>query len=213
MMTGFRLLAKLKRLRGTALRCLRPHGGAPHGAPAHRGLSRPDRTPSANAAARRIRRPPSSLRRCPNMIRGFGHVKEANVAKAKAREAELLGALEGRPAPAQGGGGVTSYSAPSAIAADHIGGDPRGGEGGGLRPCRAAARIPPCRSRRCAPWRQRRRSGPSPACSSGRRARDRPPPASRSNPAHRSRARSRSRTPPECASAPRPRPCGGCRAR
>ena len=29
----------------------------------------------------------------PEMMRGFGHVKEANVAKARAREAELLAAL------------------------------------------------------------------------------------------------------------------------
>ena len=72
------------------LRCLRPHGGAPHGAPAHRGLPRADReacSPSPNARAS-----PTALEiaALPDMIRGFGHVKEANVAKAKAREAELL---------------------------------------------------------------------------------------------------------------------------
>jgi indolepyruvate ferredoxin oxidoreductase len=32
----------------------------------------------------------------PDMIRGFGHVKEANVEKARARETELLAAFEGR---------------------------------------------------------------------------------------------------------------------
>ena len=32
------------------------------------------------------------------MIRGFGHVKEANLAKAKLREVELLASLEGAAA-------------------------------------------------------------------------------------------------------------------
>ena len=35
----------------------------------------------------------------PDMIRGFGHVKEASVAKARLREAELLAALDGRAPP------------------------------------------------------------------------------------------------------------------
>ena len=34
------------------------------------------------------------LANLPDMIRGFGHVKEANLAKAKARGAELLATLE-----------------------------------------------------------------------------------------------------------------------
>jgi indolepyruvate ferredoxin oxidoreductase len=37
----------------------------------------------------------------PDEIRGFGHVKEANLAKAKAREAELLAAFRGGRAAAQ----------------------------------------------------------------------------------------------------------------
>ena len=49
MMTGFRMLAKLKGLRGTASRHLRAHGGAENGAPACCGLSRLDRKPVAKA--------------------------------------------------------------------------------------------------------------------------------------------------------------------
>ena len=37
----------------------------------------------------------------PDMMRGFGHVKEANVAKAKQREAELLAALKSAPPQAR----------------------------------------------------------------------------------------------------------------
>ena len=95
MMTGFRLLAKMKRLRGTKLDVF--------GRTAERKMERrliaeycatiesllPKITAANTATAIEI----ASL---PDMIRGFGHVKEANVAKAKARESELLATFAGR---------------------------------------------------------------------------------------------------------------------
>jgi indolepyruvate ferredoxin oxidoreductase len=98
MMTAFRLLAKLKRLRGTAL--------DPFGRTAERRMERQlitdyraliesllPRLTEANAATA------LELAALPETIRGFGHVKEASVARAKSREAELLRAF-GSSAPA-----------------------------------------------------------------------------------------------------------------
>ncbi len=98
MMQAFRILAKFKGLRGTAFDIF--------GRTAERRMERqlivdyratierlvPKLTASNAALALEI----ASL---PDMIRGFGHVKEANVMKARLREAELLQAFEGR-APA-----------------------------------------------------------------------------------------------------------------
>ena len=94
MMTGFKLLAKLKGLRGTAFDVF--------GRTAERRMERqliieyratiesllPKIAPANIATALEI----AAL---PDMIRGFGHVKEANLVKAKAREAELLDMFEG----------------------------------------------------------------------------------------------------------------------
>ncbi len=89
MMTGFRLLAALKALRGTAF--------DPFGRTAERRMERQliadyratierllPRLDAANMAAA------VAIASVPDMIRGFGHVKAANVEKARAREAELL---------------------------------------------------------------------------------------------------------------------------
>jgi indolepyruvate ferredoxin oxidoreductase len=92
MMTGFRLLAKLKRLRGTALdvfgrtaeRRMERQLIADYRAMIEGLLADPRRAASGTAL---------ELATLPGTIRGFGHVKEANVAKAKAREKELLSAL------------------------------------------------------------------------------------------------------------------------
>ena len=95
---AFRLLAPLKRLRGTAL--------DPFGWTAERRMERRligefetllgelcDRlTPDRHARA-------IELAALPQQMRGFGHVKAANVEKAKAREAELLAAFRQEPAP------------------------------------------------------------------------------------------------------------------
>ena len=97
MMSAFRALAKMKRLRGTALDVF--------GRTAERRMERqlimdyrqlidsliaaPDRAASAAAL---------ELAGLPDMIRGFGHVKAANVAKARAREAELRAKLSDNPA-------------------------------------------------------------------------------------------------------------------
>ena len=52
-------------------------------------IAAPDRAASAAAL---------ELAGLPDMIRGFGHVKAANVAKARAREAELRAKLSDNPA-------------------------------------------------------------------------------------------------------------------
>jgi indolepyruvate ferredoxin oxidoreductase len=97
MMSVFKLLAKLKRLRGTPFDVF--------GKTAERRMERqlildyrrmieglladPARANSATAL---------ELAGLPDMIRGFGHVKEASVAKARLREAELLSVFNGAPA-------------------------------------------------------------------------------------------------------------------
>jgi indolepyruvate ferredoxin oxidoreductase len=97
MITGFRLLAKLKRLRGTAFdvfgrtaeRRMERQLIVDYRAMIEGLLADPQRAASATAL---------DLASLPEAIRGFGHVKEANVAKAKARERELLSALsDGMP--------------------------------------------------------------------------------------------------------------------
>jgi indolepyruvate ferredoxin oxidoreductase len=92
MMTGFRLLAKMKHLRGTRLDIF--------GRTAERQMERQLiadyrsllETLLANPALARSELA-LELAGLPDMIRGFGHVKEANVAKARQRQAELLDAL------------------------------------------------------------------------------------------------------------------------
>ena len=94
MMTGFRMLAKMKRLRGTpfdifgrtAERRMERQLISDYRAVVERLIAKPERAHSAAAL---------ELASLPDMIRGFGHVKEANVAKAKLREAELLAAMDG----------------------------------------------------------------------------------------------------------------------
>ena len=93
MMGAFRLLAMMKRLRGTSLdvfgrtaeRRMERQLIADYRALVDRLIASPERARSRVAL---------ELANLPDMIRGFGHVKEANLAKAKAREAELLATLE-----------------------------------------------------------------------------------------------------------------------
>ena len=98
MMTGFRLLAKLKGLRGTAFDIF--------GRTAERRMERQligdyrsmiesllPRIDASNLATA------LELAAVPEMIRGFGPVKLASVEKAKAREAELLAAFRGGADP------------------------------------------------------------------------------------------------------------------
>jgi len=93
MMTGFRLLARMKHLRGTSFDVF--------GRTAERRMERQliadyrtmiDGLITSPARARSHEA--LELASLPEMIRGFGHVKDANVVKAKAREAELLEALD-----------------------------------------------------------------------------------------------------------------------
>jgi indolepyruvate ferredoxin oxidoreductase len=92
MMSLFRVLARLKRLRGTAF--------DPFGRTAERRMERQLIIDYRALVERLIARPGIAgsqaaleLAALPETMRGFGHVKEANVAKARAREKELLAAL------------------------------------------------------------------------------------------------------------------------
>jgi indolepyruvate ferredoxin oxidoreductase len=98
MMAAFRILAKGKRLRGTRF--------DPFGRTEERGMERrliaeyeatveeliARLSPATHALA-------VSIAQVPDMIRGFGHVKEANVAKAEVLKAELLEAMRDPAAP------------------------------------------------------------------------------------------------------------------
>ena len=92
MMTGFRLLAKMKRLRGTRLDVF--------GRTAERRMER-QLIADYHALLETLVASPLlacsetalELANLPDMIRGYGHVKEANVAKATQRQAELLASL------------------------------------------------------------------------------------------------------------------------
>ncbi|WP_374333238.1 indolepyruvate ferredoxin oxidoreductase family protein [Aestuariivirga sp.] len=94
MMTALAVLARMKRLRGTpfdmfgrtAERRMERRLIADYRALVERLIASPECARSSVAL---------ELAGLPDMIRGFGHVKQANVAKAKAREAELLAALDG----------------------------------------------------------------------------------------------------------------------
>ncbi len=94
MMTGFRVLAKMKRLRGTAFDLF--------GHTAERKMERQliadyrAQVEGLIADPAKARRPEAlEIASLPETMRGFGHVKDASVAKAKAREAELLAAMAG----------------------------------------------------------------------------------------------------------------------
>lgn len=98
MMTGFRLLAKLRRLRGTAFdvfgrnpeRRMERQLIADYRALVESLIATPSRAATPAAL---------ELAGLPAMVRGFGHVKEANLAKARAREKELLASLQAAPPP------------------------------------------------------------------------------------------------------------------
>ena len=92
MLRAFRLLARLKRLRGTAL--------DPFGRTAERRMERQllrDYETLLDELMRKLdsdnHRLAVELAQLPQQIRGFGHVKEANLTRAKTREAELLAVL------------------------------------------------------------------------------------------------------------------------
>ena len=89
MLPAFRLLAKLKALRGTRLRPLRLHQGAQDRAGADRRIRGAGRRaagrPHAANHALAVR-----LAAVPDDIKGYGHVKDAHLEKAKRKQAELL---------------------------------------------------------------------------------------------------------------------------
>ncbi len=97
MLSAFRVLAKLKGLRGTALD---PFGRTEERKTERRLITEYEAlieellqklTPANHALA-------VELANLPEQIRGYGHIKEANIAKAKKREAELLACFR-NPAP------------------------------------------------------------------------------------------------------------------
>jgi indolepyruvate ferredoxin oxidoreductase len=94
MMTGFRLLAKMKRLRGTGLDIFARN---PERRMERQLIADYRALIDALLANARLAQSPTALELAalPDMIRGFGHVKEANAAKAKTREKELLAMLAG----------------------------------------------------------------------------------------------------------------------
>ena len=100
MIGAFRVLAKMKALRGTAFDLF--------GRTAERRMER-QLIEDYRALVEGLLREPAQARSAaalelanlPDMMRGFGHVKEANVAKAKQREAELLAALKSAPPQAR----------------------------------------------------------------------------------------------------------------
>jgi indolepyruvate ferredoxin oxidoreductase len=92
MLRAFRLLARLKRLRGTAL--------DPFARSAERRMERQllrDYETLLDEFMRKLdsnnHRLAVELARLPQQIRGFGHVKEANLTRVKTREAELIAVL------------------------------------------------------------------------------------------------------------------------
>jgi indolepyruvate ferredoxin oxidoreductase len=98
MMTAFRLLARLKGLRGTKLDVF---GRTEERRTERRLIAEYEATvrdllAGLDGSNQRIA---VAIARIPEQIRGFGHVKERNLAQAKVREAELLEAFR-RPEPA-----------------------------------------------------------------------------------------------------------------
>ncbi len=98
MLTAFRLLAKLRRLRGTAFDIF--------GRTAERRTERRligeyeavlDEIAGLSTAGKPRRR--GRTGRAAAGIRGFGHVKEANLQRAKAREIQLLARFRSPPSP------------------------------------------------------------------------------------------------------------------
>jgi indolepyruvate ferredoxin oxidoreductase len=90
MLTGFRFLAKLKGLRGTALDVF----GRTEERKTERALIGEYRASIEEVmagAARRQPRPGAGDRGLPEQIRGYGHVKERNLAAARTRWSELMG--------------------------------------------------------------------------------------------------------------------------
>ena len=89
MLTGFRVLAKLKGLRGTRAGHLRPHRGAPteraligeYRASIEQVLASLDADNHALAV---------EIARMPEQIQGYGHVKERNLAAARVQWDALM---------------------------------------------------------------------------------------------------------------------------
>jgi indolepyruvate ferredoxin oxidoreductase len=98
MLKAFRLLARMKRLRGTAL--------DPFGRTAERRAERQLIADYETVVQELLARlgPDShavcvAIARVPEQIRGYGHIKDETLGKAKAREAELLATLRTPAAP------------------------------------------------------------------------------------------------------------------
>ena len=86
---GLPMLAKLKGLRGTALDLFGYTAGAPRRAGADRRIRGAGRRTAVGPHAGQPR-PRGQLASVPEDIRGYGHVKDAHLEKAKRKQAELL---------------------------------------------------------------------------------------------------------------------------
>jgi indolepyruvate ferredoxin oxidoreductase len=98
MLGAFRLLARLRFLRGTMFD---PFGRAAERRAERRLVAEYEILLGeiADALTRENHATAVELAALPLEIRGFGHIKEANLRRAKAREAELLARLRSAPAP------------------------------------------------------------------------------------------------------------------
>jgi len=99
MLTAFRLLARLRFLRGTKFDVF---GAAPNAAPS--AASSPNTRPFSISSPPRYRRqttpPPSNSPRCRWRSAVFGHVKEKNLQRAKAKGGGLLARFPRHPGAA-----------------------------------------------------------------------------------------------------------------
>ena len=125
MMTGFKLLAKLKGLRGTALDVF--------GKSAERQMERQlvvDYRARIESLLPRVTGDNLAvvleIAALPETMRGFGHVKAANVAKARVREEELLTRLHSKLPVVKA---AAEQSAARFQPSEHMGGNARRGEG------------------------------------------------------------------------------------
>jgi len=100
MLTAMKLLAKLKFLRGTALN---PFGGSAERKQERALIAEYETTVEAilSGLAAHNRDAAIALARVPEMIRGYGPVKERSVAAAKAKRGELMAAFERKEAAGQ----------------------------------------------------------------------------------------------------------------
>ena len=101
-----KVLARGKALRGTRVRSVRPHRGAPPRAPPDRRVRGARRRARAAGSAPTTLAVAAAIANVPASIRGYGHVKLASLAIARARESELLNRFDPERYPRPSGPAV-----------------------------------------------------------------------------------------------------------